>query len=100
MEQDGLYIAVVAAHDAEALGEGGAVIARGHAFVEVVDEREARVMQHGALLHHADTPVEVSGEAVAEVRRSGSGGHRARHGRGGRRKPGGRRASLGGNCAM
>ena len=24
-------------------------------------------MQHGALLHHADTPVEVSGEAVAEV---------------------------------
>lgn len=67
MEQGGLHVAVVTAHDAEALGEGGAVVARGHAFVEVVDEREARVMQHGALLHHADTPVEVSGEAVAEV---------------------------------
>jgi len=67
VEQGGLHVAVVAAHDAEALGEGGAVVARGHAFVEVVDECEAGVVQRLALLHHADAPVEVGGKAVAEV---------------------------------
>ena len=69
VEQGGLHVAVVAAHDAEALGEGGAVIARGHAFVEVVDEREARVMQHGCFASSR-------GYTSRSQRRSGSGDHR------------------------
>ena len=67
MKGDGLHRAVVAAHDAETLAKGGTVIARGHPFVQVVDEREAGVVEHRTLLHHADAPVEVGGETVAEV---------------------------------
>ncbi len=67
MKGDGLHRAVMAAHDAETLAQGGTVVARGHPFVQVVDEREAGVVEHRALLHHADAPVEVGGETVAEV---------------------------------
>ena len=58
-------------HDAEALEEGTAVVAGGHALGEVVGEDEVGVVE-GELAafgssHEADGPVVVGREAVAEV---------------------------------
>lgn len=63
--------AIVSGHDAEALHERAAVILHRHATVKIVghddigiDHRKAEGMP---LLHHADAPVIVGGEAIAEI---------------------------------
>ena len=67
MVRHGAEPSVVLHHDAETLPERGVAVACGHAFRQVVDERQAGVVQRLGLLHDADAPVEVGGVAVAQV---------------------------------
>lgn len=71
MVGDGGEESVVAAHDAETLEEGCLVIGSSHSFAEIVCEGFLYIyIVHTfffSLLHAADAPVEVSGEAIRSV---------------------------------
>lgn len=59
MEQGCADEPVVVRHDAESFDKRCLSVARGHAFVKVVDGYEMCVVDVPGLFHHSDAPVEV-----------------------------------------
>ena len=67
MLADGGQCAIVATHQAEAFDERGAVVAGGHAFLQVVGHGEGQVQEVVRLLHYTDAPIEIGRETECGV---------------------------------
>ena len=63
--------AIVVRHDAEALTQGGFVVARGHSLAQIVGHDGVGIEQRQPLMlsfaHDANTPIEVGRESVLKV---------------------------------